>query len=73
MAHLFTYFIGILTGLYISAQTKVLSMPTFKLPKNISVDQEAILIALAVGGCLLLVKIATRKKGKGSAKRRSKR
>ena len=61
MAHLFTYLFGLVTGLYISAQTKVLSMPTFKLPKHITLDSEAIIVAGLVGGALLLIKIATRK------------
>ena len=61
MAHLFTYLFGLVTGLYISAQTKVLSMPTFKLPKHITLDSEAIIVAGLVGGALLLIKIASRK------------
>ena len=61
MAHLFTYLFGLVTGLYISAQTKVLSMPTFKLPKHITLDAEAIIVAGLVGGALLLIKIASRK------------
>ena len=61
MSHVFSLIFGIAIGLYISAQTKVLSMPTFKLPKYITLDSEAIIVAGLVGGALLLIKIASRK------------
>jgi hypothetical protein len=56
MSGLVTFFAGILTGLWVSAQAKVLHLPVFHLPKHI--DPVAVML------CVLVALVAFSMRGK---------
>ena len=58
MKHIITYLFGIVTGMYLYAQTQAIHMPVFRLPKNIHIDPVAIGLMLV----FILSVMAARKK-----------
>ncbi|MBO0612966.1 hypothetical protein [Thiothrix fructosivorans] len=60
MKTVITFIIGIVTGAYLAAQTNVLHMPTFHLPKTLAVDPVLIGFAVIV---VLTILSATGKRG----------
>ena len=53
MNTLVTFILGILAGAYLAAQTNVLHMPTFHLPKTLAVDP--VLIGFAIIAVLTIM------------------